>query len=94
MKHKRVLENVNKLKKMNDNKKKNYKKEEIAFQQNIDSINENQRINEKIIKEENEIKREISTYNQVKGKFQDDISLLGKFGIIYRGEEEIDLQLD
>jgi len=31
MKHKRILENINKLKKMNDNKKKNYKKEEIAF---------------------------------------------------------------
>ena len=31
MKHKRILENLNKLKKMNDNKKKNYKKEELAF---------------------------------------------------------------
>jgi hypothetical protein len=28
---KRIAENLNKLKKMNDNKKKNYKKEEIAL---------------------------------------------------------------
>jgi hypothetical protein len=28
---KRISENLNKLKKMNDNKKKNYKKEEIAL---------------------------------------------------------------
>ena len=31
MKMKRISENLNKLKKMNDNKKKNYKKEEIAL---------------------------------------------------------------
>jgi hypothetical protein len=31
MKHKRILENINKLKKMNDNKKKNYKKEELSL---------------------------------------------------------------
>lgn len=59
MKLKRILENTNKLKKMNDNKKKNYKKEELAQQQNIDNLNENQRINDKIIKEENELKKEI-----------------------------------
>jgi hypothetical protein len=41
MKLKRILENTNKLKKMNDNKKKNYKKEELAQQQNIDNLNEN-----------------------------------------------------
>jgi hypothetical protein len=28
---KRISENLNKLKKMNDNKKKNYKKEEISL---------------------------------------------------------------
>ena len=44
---------------MNYNKKKNYKKEELAQQQNIDNLNENQRINDKIIKEENELKKEI-----------------------------------
>ena len=32
MKMKRISENLNKLKKMNDNKKKNYKKEEISLQ--------------------------------------------------------------
>ncbi len=31
MKMKRISENLNKLKKMNDNKKKNYKKEEISL---------------------------------------------------------------
>jgi len=31
MRMKRIAENLNKLKKMNDNKKKNYKKEEIAL---------------------------------------------------------------
>ncbi len=31
MRMKRISENLNKLKKMNDNKKKNYKKEEIAL---------------------------------------------------------------
>ena len=32
MRIKRILENTNKLKKMNENKKKNYKKEEILFE--------------------------------------------------------------
>jgi len=32
MRHKRILENTNKLKKMNENKKKNYKKEEMLLE--------------------------------------------------------------
>ncbi len=76
-KHKRILENTTKLKKENEKLKKNFKKEELHCQQAFEIINQNQRVIEKIQKEESEIKREIQSFSQTKEKINDDISLIG-----------------
>ena len=55
----------------------NFKKEELHCQQAFEIINQNQRIIEKIQKEESEIKREIQSFSQTKEKINDDISLIG-----------------
>lgn len=68
MKHKRIIENTTKLKKENDKLKKNYKKEEGLAQQAFENINQNQRVMEKIQKEENDIKREIANFGSFKNK--------------------------